>query len=177
MTIAFTKLNTVNDEKTITSAIQSLHKTGETLQLNIHRVLVAIAVRWAASGDMRPVTGHINMLLQKDKLGGIRKNAIRAWVETYMGLKLVEEGDNKGEFYVPADLKAGKHMNIKELTNNRWWEFKPEPEYTPIADPIKLLKQLTGKMEKDRQQLGEESKVDPAMIEALKAMTTPEVLQ
>ncbi|WFG40853.1 hypothetical protein ParaKuw1_00020 [Paracoccus phage ParKuw1] len=174
--ISFTKLASVNDEASIANAIKSLHTRGDSLQLDIHRLLVAICTRWAASGDVRPVAGHINMLLAKDKLGGVRKNAIRAWVETYMGLKLVEEGENKGNFYAPKAIANGQHLDMKALTNNRWWEFKPEAEYKPIDDPRKLIAGLVAKMEKDVAQMGEASKVTPEMIAALKAARTPEVL-
>ena len=175
-TISFTKLADVNDEAGITAAIKSLHTRGDTLQLDIHRLLVAICTRWAASGDMRPVAGHINLLLAKDKLGGVRKNAIREWVETFMGLKLVEEGENKGDFYAPKSLANGQHMNLKELTNNRWWEFKPEAEYKPIDDPRKLIAGLIAKMEKDVGKMGDESKVTPEMILGLKALNRPVIL-
>lgn len=114
--ISFTKLASVNDEASIANAIKSLHTRGDSLQLDIHRLLVAICTRWAASGDVRPVAGHINMLLAKDKLGGVRKNAIRAWVETYMGLKLVEEGENKGNFYArrPSRTASIRHEGADE---------------------------------------------------------------
>ena len=174
--ISFTKLASVNDEVGITAAINSLHTRGDSLQLDVHRLLVAICTRWAASGDVRPVAGHINLLLTKDKMGGVRKNAIRAWIETYMGLKLVAEGENKGDFYVPKGINDGKHLHLKELSNNRWWEFKPEPEYQPITDDMKLVKQLIAKMEKDVGQMGEASNVRPDVLAGLKALTQPEVL-
>lgn len=174
--ISFNKLATVNDDASIANAIKSLHTRSDSLQLDIHRLLVAICTRWASSGDVRPVAGHINMLLAKDKLGGIRKNAIRAWVETYMHLRLVEDGDNKGNFYAPKGISSGKHLDIKALTNNRWWEFKPEAEYRPIDDPYKLIAGLVAKMEKDRVHMGEASKVSVEMIEALKAARAPEAL-
>lgn len=174
--INFTKLASVNNEADLTAAIKSLHTRGDSLQLDIHRVLVAICTRWAASGDMRPVAGHINLLLDKDKLGGVRKNAIREWIETFMGLALVEEGENKGNFYVPKALASGQHMNLKELTNNRWWEFKPEAEYKPIDDPRKLIAALIAKMEKDVGKMGDESKVTPEMIAGLKALNQPAIM-
>ena len=174
--ISFTKLASVNDEAGITAAIKALHTRGDTLQLDVHRLLVAICTRWASSGDMRPVAGHINMLLDKDKLGGLRKNAIREWVEVYMGLKPVEEGENKGQFYVPKLLAKGQHLNLKELANNRWWEFKPEAEYKPIDDPRKLIASLIAKMEKDVGKMGGESKVTPEMIAGLKALNQPAIM-
>lgn len=171
--ISFTKLASVKDEAGITAAIKALHTRGESLQLDIHRLLVAICTRWAASGDMRPVAGHINMLLDKAKMGGVRKNAIREWVEIFMGLKLVEEGENKNSFYVPKALANGQHLNLKELANNRWWEFRPEADYQPI-DPSKLIKRLIAKMEKDIDKMGDESKVTPEMIAGLKALNQEE---
>ena len=174
--INFTKLSSVNDEAGITAAINSLHKRGASLQLDIHRVLVAICARWAATGDVRPVSGHINLLIAKDKLEGVRKNAIREWVETYMGLKIITEGDNKGDFYVPKGINDGNHLQLKELSNNRWWEFKPEPDYKPIADDVKLVKQLIAKMEKDVGKMGDASNVRPDVLAGLKALTQPEVL-
>jgi len=174
--INFTKLSSVNDEAGITAAINSLHTRGESLQLDIHKVLVAICKRWADSGDMRPVAMHINLLLSKDKMGGIRKNAIRLWIETYMGLKMVTEGDNKGDFYVPKGMNDGKHLQMNKLINNRWWEFKPEPDYKPIDDDMKLVKQLIAKMEKDVGKMGDASNVRPDVIAGLKALTKTEVL-
>lgn len=168
--VSFAKLHEVNNEAAITKAIDSLHARGDSLQLDIHKTLVAICTRWASSGDVRPVAKHINHLLSKDKLGGVRKNAIKAWVQTFMGMMLVEEGDNKGAMYVPKDIRDGKHLDVKELTNNRWWEFKPEADYTPIADPRTLLENLIKKMEKDRAKVGEKSVVPEAMIADLKAM-------
>lgn len=176
MTVKFTALNTVNDEKGITAAIDSLHKRAGSLQLDVHRVLVAVAVRWATSGDVRPVCKHLNHLLTKDKLGGMRKNAIRAWVEHFMQLKVIEEGDNAGDFYAPKGLTKGDHLEIKELTNKRWWEFTPEKPYQPLDDPRKLVAGLIKKLETDRAKMGKDSKVDVAMIEALKAVRMSEVL-
>jgi len=174
--VVFKTLAERNDESSIVSAINSLHRRSDSLQLDIHLVLTAIATRWAASGDMRPVSTHINLLLTKDKMGGVRKNAIKAWVQKHMGLAIIEEGDNKGHFYVPVDLKDGKHLKLKELCNERWWEMKPEEDYKPIEDPIKLIKALTNKLIKDQNKAGDQTKVTPEMIEALNAMTATEVL-
>lgn len=169
----FAKLDKATNEAEITKAIQSIHKRGGALQLDIHHVLVAVAVRWATSGDMRPVAAHINLLLTKDQIGGVRKNAIRAWVETHMQLAISEETK---EFYVPTPLKSGNHLKLKDLANSRWWEFKPEPEYQPINDAHKLVSQLVAKLQKDRDTLGDKSEVPAELIAALKEANTPEVL-
>lgn len=169
--IAFNKLTAVNSETDITNAINSLHTRGASLQLDIHKTLVAISERWLNSGDVRPVAKHINHLVNKEQLGGMRKNSIKAWVETFMGLKVVEEGDNKGMMYVPKDIRDGKHLDVKALTNNRWWDFKgAEADYIPIADPRILLENLIKKLEKDRAKAGQASIVQIEMINDLKGM-------
>jgi hypothetical protein len=168
--VAFNNLETVNSEQDITTAINSLHTRGASLQLDIHKTLVAIATRWSTSGDVRPVAKHINHLLTKDQLGGMRKNSIKAWVQTFMGLAVVEEGDNKGMMYAPKDIRDGKHIDVKAVTNNRWWEFKVEADYVPIDDPRKLIENLIKKLEKDRAKAGLSSVVEVEMINDLKGM-------
>lgn len=155
------------DEAGFKKAIDSIHTRADTLALEIHKVLVAIAVQWEKTGDVRPVAGRVNYLLAKDKLTMARKNAIKAWVETYLGLTIVEEGDNKGEFYAKKGL-SHKSLEIKELTNNRWWEFKPEPEYKPLASLESELEKLIKRCERDIKELGDGSKVDTTFLTHLK---------
>lgn len=173
MPISYTKLHEVNDEAGITAAITSLHKRAETLQMDIQRVLAAVAVRWAASGDSRPAVKHMNHLVENTNLKGLRKNAIKTWIETFMGLQVITEGDNAGQFMCPRENNSGKHLEIKTLTNARWWEFTPEQEYQPIADPAQLIMSLHAKMERDRAKAGEASLVTPEMLAALKAVAKP----
>lgn len=170
MAINYDKLASANSEGAITAAIKSLHLRDAKHSMDIHRVLVAICERWKTSGDMRPVAGHINHLLDKTQLIGKRKNAIRKWVEVHMKLALVEEGENKGLFYVPKDKHSGKHLDMSKLTNERWHEMTPEPKYTPIDDDMKLVKALLAKLKNDRAKLGDASKVNPATIAALAAI-------
>lgn len=165
-TVTFAKLHLANSEDVITAAINSLHKRSESLQLDLHRTLVAICIRWGQTGDVRPAVKHINHILTKGKLGGVRTNAIRAWVETYMGFTFLEEGDDKGTF--KAGKMKGSALNIKELTNNRWWEFKPEPGYKPM-DFDKMFLSLMSKAEKRSTEATDADNVDPGMLAALKA--------
>lgn len=164
--ISFTTLATANSDDSIVAAINSLHKRGDSLQLDIHRLLVAVCARWATSGDIRPAVKHINLLLHKGKLGGLRLNAIRQWVETYMGFTFIEEGDLKGTFKA-GDMKANG-LNMKELTNNRWWEFKPEAPYKPM-DFDKMFLSLMNKAEKRAGSTTSEDNVDPGLLAALKS--------
>lgn len=165
-------LMNANDEAALTAAIDSLHRRAGTLQMDIHKILVCIALRWERTGDVRPVVAHVNRLLAKDQMQGVRKNAIRAWVETFLHLTFAEDGDSKGQF-IAGKAKA-KDLDVKKLTNTRWFEFKPEPDYKPL-DPMAALTGMIRKFETDRAKMGEESKVDPAMIEALKALKVGEI--
>lgn len=130
MKVKFSGLGAKTDDATFSAAIASLHTRGETLQMDTHRVLVALAVRWADTGDVRPVVKHVNALIAKGKFAGVRKNAISAWVEAFLGMQVVVEGDNKGLF-VKGKLKPAD-LQINELTNKRWFDYTPEPTYTPL---------------------------------------------
>lgn len=163
----------LDNDATITKAIISVHKRSATLQMDIQRILVAICTRWAQTRDCRPAVAHINQLLTKGQLTALRTNSIREWVETYMGLTLDPEAN---AFMCPPAVTDGQHLDIKALTNARWWDFDGgEKPYVPLADPAKLLNQLLGKFEKDVQKLGEDSKVTQAQIDALKTAKLVEV--
>ena len=164
-----TKLDIVNfdalsTDAKIAKAIKAVHDSGETLQLQIHKVLVAIATRWAKTGDIRQPVLHINALLHSDKLKGMRKNAMRVWVEKHLGFVFNEET----KAFV-AGRKTAKELNIKDIGNAHWWMETPEPEYTPVQ-PEQAMARLIAMFEKDRKKLGDASAVSPGMIEALKGM-------
>lgn len=161
MAVSVDKLTKANDEAAITSAIKSLHKRSNSLQLDIHKVLVVIASRWQASGDIRPAVKHVNYLLQKGEFGAIRTNAIKAWVQEFFKFEVETEGDNAGQF------KAGplKHtgLEMKALMNHRWWEFKPEAPYKPM-DFDKLFESLLNKGAQRAEDAKEEDNVDMGLI-------------
>lgn len=165
MTISIDKLTLANDDAAIDRAIAGIHKKSATLQLDIHKVLVAIAKRWESTGDVRPAVKHVNTLLAKGQLGGMRTNAIKAWVQEFFGFIVVEEGEAKGSF-VFGKLKAGA-LDLVAIVENKWWEFKPEAEYKPM-DFDKMLMALLSKAEKRTETATEQDKVDPALIAAVK---------
>lgn len=168
-------INTLtSSDAAITKAILSVHKRSASLQMDIQKVLVAVCTRWAQTKDMRPAVSHINQLLTKGELTALRTNSIREWVETYMGLTINEDSRM---FSCPSSVTNGAHLNLKVLTNARWWDFDGgEKPYIPLTNPSKLLNQLIGKMKKDREKLGDGSKVDPVMLDALREVATPTVM-
>lgn len=156
--------DTLNTDAKITAAIQSIHDTGETLQLQIHKVLVAVAARWAKTGDVRQPVMHVNALLVSDKLKGMRKNAMRVWVEKHLGFVFNEETKQ-----FVAGKRTAKELSIKDLANAHWWAETPEPEYVPVKPEVAMARMIQ-QFEKDRAKLGDKSAVTPEMILALKGM-------
>lgn len=167
MAISVDKLVRANSEDAITNAITGIHRRSNTLQMDVHLVLCAIAKRWNQTGDIRPAIKHVNHLLQNGQLGGVRTNAIKAWVQEFFGFQLVEAGEAKGTF-CKGTIKA---PDLAAIADNRWWEFKPEPEYKPM-DFDKMLMALLDKGEKRAATATAEDKVDPALIAAIKAART-----
>lgn len=163
--INFNTLDKVNDEAAITAAIEALHKRSDTLQMDVHKLLVAIAVRWAQTGDVRPAVQHVNKLLEKGKFGGMRANAIKAWVETFFGFKYVTEGERKDSFI--AGAVKGADLRLKEIGNTRWWEFKPEAPYKPL-DFDKMLLALLKKAEDRSKDAKPEDDIDTGLLEAIR---------
>lgn len=143
--INFTKLALANSDDQFLAAIASIQRRGETVQLDIHLFLVAVASRWAGTGDVRPAVKMINKLV--DALPqGIRSNAIKAWVETHLGFQWDQSG-----MFKPGDLKHSD-LAIKKLANVRWWEFKPEPDYKPMdftASVLTLIKKADDRVRKN----------------------------
>jgi hypothetical protein len=162
------------DDAAFDKALASLQNRGDKMQNDVHRYLCGLAIRWAQTGDVRPVAKYLNALLKSEGLKGMRLNAVRAWAEEFMGAVHVEEGENKGDMIFPRSMNDGKHIDVKKAVESKWWMWKTEPKYVPITDPVKMITQLAAKLEKDRAKCGEASVVDPAMIEALKAVTVTE---
>ncbi len=160
--INFNKLAELNTDTGIEAAIASLGTRSQTLQLDVHKLLVAVAVRWNKSGDVRPVVKHVNMLI--DQLGkGVRLNAIRAWVEVHLGLVYADDGEAKGTFI--KGTRKHTDLDIPALTNERWWELKVEPEYKPMNFDA-MFAALIAKASKAQPSKGDE--VDMGLVEALK---------
>ncbi|SFD69683.1 hypothetical protein SAMN04488523_102107 [Sulfitobacter brevis] len=134
--INFTKLALANSDDQFLAAIDSIQRRGHAVQLDIHLFLVAVASRWASTGDVRPAVGMVNKLIEALP-HGVRSNAIKAWVETHLGFVWTQTDLFQAGTTRHADL------SIKTLANVRWWEFKPEPAYKPMDFAAALLSLTT----------------------------------
>ena len=158
-----TNFNKLVSDADFSGARATIKKRGQTLQVDVHRYLYAVAEQWVATGDVRPVVSRINDLIA-DLPKGIRINAVKQWVHSYLKLALLDDGTFGRSSIGHADIDLGV------LKNKRWFEDTPEPEFKPIEDADKLLQSLLSKFKKDRAKLGDKSAVPSERIIALEAM-------
>ena len=121
----------------IDPAIMLAGENSETLQLRVHKILVAIAVAWQDGADQKAAVKRVNYLL--DELAdGVRKQAIVAWVTSPklfgMLVKEVEvagktAGVTKTVKVIAAGKKKAKALDMQFIANAHWWTFTKEPEF------------------------------------------------
>lgn len=121
----------------IDPAIKLAGSSSDTLQLRVHKILVAIASAWQDGADQKAAVKRVNFLL--DSLSdGLRKQAIVAWVTSPklfgMLVKEVEvatktAGKTKTMKVIAAGKKKAKTLDMKFIANSHWWSFTKEPEW------------------------------------------------
>lgn len=156
----FARLET---DEAFVAALKNIQTRSNSLQLDVHLFLVSLAARWQKTGDIRPVVKFTNELVGAMG-GGMRSNAVKAWVEAFFGFVWNE---TEGAF-VAGTLKASG-LDLEKIRNNRWWEFKPEPAYKPMdfrAQIISLVKNAEKRLSKpnDADQIDAE---DVRLVKAL----------
>jgi len=123
----------------IAPAIVSVGKSSETLQLRVHKVLVAIAVDWVATKDQKTAASRVQLLIET--VGkGVRKNAIKSYV-TASTLFAMRVHETSGEI-CSGKLKAPELSDRMQLIiNTHWWDFTPEPTFSAfvLADRVSTL--------------------------------------
>ena len=148
----------------ICKAIDSIATRGKRLDRDIQVAALSAMQHHVEHGD----TTLINRLVESMPKGS-RVNALRTYIETFGAV--IYDQENKRFAH-----SKSKTFRLDDAMQVLWTEFKPETEYQSITDPMQLVKQLTQRLETDIANMGDKSKVDPAMIAQLKAMTAPEVM-
>lgn len=164
------------NETDYTKARLNIRERGEGLQLDIHHYLYAVAYQFSATGDVRPAVKRVNSLLD-DMPKGVRSNAIKAWVEKFLGFAIIEEGDNKGQFH--ANKAKGANVDTQAAKNARWWEFKPEPEYKGFnlnAEIMRVIAMAEKANKIDDANKREKIDVDQEQLNALRALAVKEAV-
>jgi hypothetical protein len=122
----------------------------ETLQLRVHKVLIAIAADWQDTTDQKTAVQRVNR--QIDKLAdGVRKQAIVAWVTSpkHFGMLVKTEevptqvaGKSKTVKSIAAGKMKAKNLDMNFLVNSHWWLFTKEPEFKAFDLQVDITKLL-----------------------------------
>lgn len=169
----FNNLNSGN----LDAAIEDFLQRSENLKLDSHRMLVAIAADWAASGDCRHAVKRANRIIgAKKETKALRVQGMVNWFATHCGLQLADEGENKGKIYCPADKTSGQHLDLKTLANARWFDETPPPALKPFdftTQVEKLLKLAATRAEKN----DGTTTIDEELLAEIKAAATRATLR
>lgn len=141
----------------INKAIDSIATRGAKLDKDIQLAALSVIKHHADHGDFT-LTNRLVDNMPK----GSRVNALREFIERFSGMAF----DKETKQFVHV---KGKKADLQGASEVMWTSFKPEAGYTPIEDPVKLVEGIIAKLEKDRKELGDKSRVDPALIAALRA--------
>lgn len=155
----------ITDKSALTAAINSIGRRGAKLDRDIQQAAISVMAHHAQHGDVT----LINKLVASMPKGS-RVNALRAYLESNAAIVYNEE---TREF--DHDRNSPRKFSEDAAQALMWTDFKPEQEYQPISDPALLVRQLVARLNRDRKEAGDASKVDPAMIEALTALTETSV--
>jgi len=111
-------------------------RNSETLQLRVHKVLIAIAADWIATTDQKTAVERVNF--QLDQLSdGLRKNAIVTWVTSPKHFGMVYNDETK---VIAAGKTKVKSLDMPFLKNSHWWLFTKEPAFKVHDLPAKITK-------------------------------------
>ena len=130
----------------IDPAILCVGKSSETLQLRVHRVLIAIAADWQSTTDQKTAVKRVNALLS-ELADGIRKQAIVAWVTSPKHFSMIvgevevagkTAGTTKTVKVIVAGKMKAKKLDMPFLVNSHWWAFTKEPEFKAHNLPARI---------------------------------------
>jgi hypothetical protein len=168
MTSKTLNITTLVSDADFSKDAASIAKRGESVQMDIHRHLYAIAFRWKETGDIRPAVKRVNALIDAMPKG-LRLNAIREWVEVMFGFVYVEKSKDVPEHFTAGPIK-GADLPMDTIMQKRWYEFKAEAAYKPINFGESLSKLL--KQAGQRVNSAKGDNVDAEMLAAVKAALT-----
>lgn len=141
----------------IKTAIDSIERRGKKYDRDVQIAALSAMQHHIEHGDVTLINRLVAAMPK-----GSRVNALRAFIETFGAVRF----DTESKLFL--NVKGGT-FRIDDAMAVMWTEFKPEAEYQPITDPFKRFDQLVSQFERDMKEMGDQSKVTPDMIEALKS--------
>ena len=141
----------------IKSAIDSIERRGKKYDHDVQIAALSAMQHHVEHGDVTLINRLVGSMPK-----GSRVNALRAFIETFGAVRF----DAESKLFV--HVKGGT-FRLDDAMAVMWNEFKPEAAYQPITDPFKRFDQLVSQFERDMKEMGDQSKVTPEMIAALKS--------
>lgn len=144
------------------AAIERMHKRGQSLQADMHRIACSTLAHLAEFKDVRMVLACINGMPEM-----ARTNGLKAWFEAFGPVKFTEE---EGVPMQAMFIKGGK-FKLGDAMSKPFWKFsaKEGAPYEPL-DIDKLTLQTIAKLTKDAKETGRDH---TALINALKGYNIP----
>lgn len=140
--IAKLDFNALLTDEQITLAIGEVKVETETTQARIHQIIVAVGVKWATDGDIRPAVKHMNNLIEE--LGaGIRKNALVQYATSPKLFGMILTEDTK---VLVAGKMKGSNLDVRLIANTKWFDFREPPapkEFDVVAEYKKFVAKAT----------------------------------
>lgn len=156
---------------TVESAISSIAKRSATLTRDVQFTAVSILHELVKHNDTGTAAKRANLLVAA--LGkGMRATSLQRWFES--NAPFVFNKETKELVFgstAASPVRKVSDIDLVKCRDAAWQDAEPMQEYKPIADFGKLVLQLIKKAETDREKLGDASKVDPVMLDTLKALT------
>lgn len=159
-----TKFAYIATDAGIETAIGKAKTQGATLQASFHRIAVSILMRMEKDSDHNTCVRLVNSMIEALP-AMTRKNAMKTWVEKYMGYAYNK--DDKAFVFAKV---SGFKINVKAAVNEPFWDCDPEKDYQPISDWTKLVAGLVARGLKDLEKMGENSKVDMEQLAILQKL-------
>ena len=141
----------------IKAAIDSIERRGKKYDHDVQIAALSAMQHHAEHGDVTLVNRLVDAMPK-----GSRVNALREFIETFGAVRF----DTESKKFLHT---KGKEFRLDDAMKIMWNEFKPEQAYQPIVDPFKRFDQLVTQFERDMKEMGDDSKVTPEMVAALKS--------
>ena len=130
----------IEGESAIKKALESIKARGASLQRDIHTAACSVLAHVGKHKDVRLVSKLLESMPDMS-----RKNAIKAWFESFGPVAWNEKGEI---MYQPAT-----RMQLGAAMGKPFWSFKPEAAYVPL-EVSKAFDSFIKRLEKDSKETG-----------------------
>lgn len=143
--------------------IELLHKHGQSLQAEMHKLACSVLVHLGETSDIRVTLRFLAAMPEM-----ARGNALHAWFETFGPIKFATPEEIKNGAAAARFVKGGK-VRLGDAMAKPFWKFKATEgkPYEPLVMDTYLDQQIK-RLEKDAKETGADHKDVIAAFRALK---------